>query len=120
MNFRHIFAYITKKIKLLEREKDKLRGKLEEVWDMIDGYKEKNEYGYSTLEGDVRVLKLPTIGSDLGIQEALDGELKAGGGESVKETKAFRRKKHRDDAQMAANVMDGMNPDTDGWKLGRE
>lgn len=114
---------IVKKIKLLEREKERIQGKLEEVWDMIDGYKEKNEYGYHTLEGDVRVLKLPVIGSDAGIQEALTGELKAGGGENIEETKAFRRQKHRDDAQMAANVMDGMSPDTkgdeDGWKLGR-
>ena len=113
---------ITKEIKLLEQKKERIRGKLEEVWAMIDGYKEKNEYGYSTLEGDVRVLKLPTIGSDLGIEEALQGELRAGEGESLKEVKAFRLQKHKDDAQMAVNVMDGMSPETDedDWKLGRE
>ena len=110
---------VTKEIKLLEQKKERIRGKLEEVWAMIDGYKEKNEYGYSTLEGDVRVLKLPTIGSDLGIHEALKGELRAGEGESLKEVKAFRLQKHKDDAQMAVNVMDGMSPDDD-WKLGRE
>jgi hypothetical protein len=114
---------ITKKIAQLEFEKDKIRGKLEEVWDMIDGYKEKNEYGYATLEGGVRVLKLPVIGSEKGIEEALSGKVVAGGGEDLETTRKHRKKKHRDDAQMAANVMDGMNPDVkgdeDGWKLGR-
>jgi hypothetical protein len=114
---------ITKKIRQLEFEKDKIRGKLEEVWDMIDGYKEKNEYGYSTLEGDVRVLKLPVIGSEKGIEEALSGKVAAGGGEDLETTRKYRKKKHREDAEMAANVMDGMNPEfseeDEGWKLGR-
>ena len=114
---------IVKKIRQLEFEKDKIRGKLEEVWDMIDGYKEKNEYGYSTLEGDVRVLKLPVIGSEKGIAEALSGKVAAGGGEDLETTRKYRKKKHREDAIMAATVMDGMSPDTkgdeEGWKLGR-
>jgi hypothetical protein len=114
---------ITKKIKELEIQRNKIRGKIEEIWDMIDGYKEKNEYGHTTLEGGVRVLKLPVIGSEKGIQEALKGELAAGGGEDEKTARKYRRDKQRDDAQMAANVMDGMSPkekgDEDGWKLGR-
>jgi len=114
---------ISKKIKMLEYEKAKIRGKLEEVWDMIDGYKEANEYGHTTLEGGVKVLKLPVIGSDKGIQDALKGEVAAGGGEDLETAKRLRHIKHRADAQMAATVMDGMSPDTkgdeDGWKLGR-
>lgn len=101
---------IVKKIKLLEEEKTKIRGKLEEVWAMIDGYKEKNEYGYHTLEGDVRVLQLPVIGSDKGINDALTGGLAASGGEDLETTKKYRAQRHREDAQMAATVMDGASP----------
>ena len=114
---------ISKKIKQLEIERTKIRGKLEEIWDQIDGYKEENEYGRLTLEGGVKVLRLPVIWSEKGIQDALKGELAAGGGEDVETTRKYRRDKHRRDAQMAANVMDGMNPeekgDEEGWKLGR-
>ena len=114
---------ISKKIKALEIERNKIRGKIEEIWEQIDGYKEENEYGRLTLDGGVKVLKLPVIGSEKGIQEALKGELKAGGGEDKETTRKYRRDKHRRDAQMAANVMDGMAPDEkgdeDAWKLGR-
>lgn len=114
---------IAKKISELEFEKNKIRGKLEEVWDMIDGYKEKNEYGYSTLVGDVKVLKLPVIGSDKGIADALSGKVEAGGGEDLEATRKYRKQMHREDAQLAATVMDGMSPDEkgdeEGWKLGR-
>jgi hypothetical protein len=114
---------IAKQIRQLEFEKDKIRGKLEEVWDMIDGYKEKNEYGYSTLEGGVKVLKLPQIGSDKGIADALGGKVAAEGGYDLETTRKYRKQRHREDAQMAANVMDGMNPDTseedESWRLCR-
>ena len=112
---------LVKKKKEIEEEIIKIRGKLEEVWSMIDGYKEKNEYGYSKLEGGVRVLKLPVIGSQKGIDEALSGKVTAIDGEDLETVKKYRAQKHRDDSQMAATVMDGMNPsnkgDEDGWKL---
>ena len=114
---------ISKKIKELEMRKERISGKLEEIWDMIDGYKEGEGYGRTTLEGGVRVLKLPVIGSEKGIHDALKGELRAGGGEDEKTARAYRKKKQRDDCQMAVNVMDGMSPDKKGgeddWKLGR-
>ena len=48
-----------RKIRDLERQLERIEGRIEERWDEYNTHKDTGEYGHQGLEGGVRVLKVP-------------------------------------------------------------
>lgn len=101
---------LIKKALDLKRQIHKVDGRIEEMWEWLDSWKEKGEYGVRTLEGGVKVLKVPTFKTQAELQRALSGEPQAIGGASEKETLQARESRARFDAQQAVDVLSGQSP----------
>jgi len=103
-------AVLTRKLRALEKQIEHVEGRIEEMWEWLDSWKEKGEYGVRALEGGVKVMKLPEFKTQAEIQRALSGEPQAVGGASEKETLQAREARGRHDAQEAVNVLSGQSP----------
>ena len=101
---------LRKKIEALKRTEDELRGRIKEIWEQIDSWKEIGEFGTLTREGDARVFKLPVFGNEKDVANALAGGEAGPQGESLAEVKQAREQKGKSDGQQAVDIMDGQSP----------
>ena len=101
---------LIKKALDLKKQIERVDGRIEEMWEWLDSWKEKGEYGHRTLENGVRVMKVPTFKTQEEMQKALSGKPQAIGGASEKETLRAREGRARGDGQQAVNVLSGMSP----------
>ena len=98
------------KYKDLKNEITKVEGRIEEMWDQLEAWQDKGGYGHRSVEGDVRVMKVPKFKTMDEMQSALEGKPAAKGGFDEKTTLRAREARARFDAQQAVDVLDGNSP----------
>lgn len=101
---------LEKKLRDLKKDIARVDGRIEEMWDWLEGWKEKGGYGHRTLEEGVRVLKVPEFKTQAEMERALSGKPQAIGGLDEKVAIQSRESRSRHDAQQAVDVLSGQSP----------
>lgn len=101
---------LEKKLRDLQRDIAKTDGRIEEMWEQLDAWKDKGGYGHRTLENGVRVLNVPKFKTQAEMERALSGKPQAIGGLEEKDAIRAREARSRSDAQQAIDVLSGQSP----------
>ena len=94
----------------LERQLERIEGRLEERWDEFNTHKDTGEYGHQTLEGGVRVLKVPKFKTQEEMERALSGEPAAIDKAGEAATIQAREARARLDGQKLVDNLSGNSP----------
>jgi len=94
----------------LKKRIERTEGAIAEMWEWHKSWKDVGEYGYRSLEGGTRVLKVPQFKTQQEMQAALEGKETAIGGIDKKFVVRARENRARHDAQQAVDVLDGKSP----------
>jgi len=101
---------LIKKALDLKKQIERVDGRIEEMWEWLDSWKEKGEYGHRKLEGGVRVMKVPTFKTQEEMQRALSGKAEALGEIDEMTILDARESRARFDAQRAVDILSGQSP----------
>ena len=113
------------KIRDLEKQLERVEGRIEEMWNWHDIHRDTGEYGHHSLEGGVRVLKVPKFKAQEEMERALSGEPAAIDRADEKETIRAREARARLDGQQLIDNLDGNSPldkreDANNWEADSE
>lgn len=94
----------------LRKQIREVDGRIAEMWEWLDAWKEKGEYGHRKLEGGVRVMQVPTFKTQEEMQRALSGKAEALGEIDEMTILDARESRAKFDAQQAVNILSGQSP----------
>lgn len=101
---------LIKKALALKKQIAHVDGRIEEIWEWLDSWREKGEYGHRKLEGGVRVMKVPTFKTQEEMQRALSGKAEALGELDEMTIRDARESRAKFDAQQAVDILSGQSP----------
>lgn len=101
---------LIKKALGLRKQIREVDGRIAEMWEWLDSWREKGEYGHRKLEGGVRVMQVPTFKTQEEIQRALSGKAEALGEIDEMTVLDARESRAKFDAQQAVNILSGQSP----------
>lgn len=94
----------------LRKQVREVDGRIAEMWEWLDAWKEKGEYGHRKLEGGVRVMQVPTFKTQEEMERALSGKAEALGELDEMTILDARESRAKFDAQQAVNILSGQSP----------
>ena len=101
---------LIKKALDLRKQIREVDGRIAEMWEWHDGWKEKGDYGHRKLEGGVRVMQVPKFKTQEEMQRALSGKAEALGELDEMVIRDIREHRASPDAQQAVNILSGQSP----------
>src|SRR3990167_1814178 len=102
--------------KQLSDKRERLQGRLEEMWEWLHAHKDKGDYGEHMRIGDHKpTIKLPTFGDRSKLEEAIEQRGKSVAGYSEGEARAARIERARTDGQTAVDEIVTMPEDDWPW-----
>jgi len=101
---------LIKKALDLRKQIREVDGRIAEMWEWLDSWKEKGDYGHRKLEGGVRVMQVPKFKTQEEMQRALSGKAEALGELDEMVIRDIREHRASSDAQQAVNILSGQSP----------
>lgn len=101
---------LIKKALDLRKQIREVDGRIAEMWEWHDSWREKGEYGHRKLEGGVRVMQVPTFKTQEEMQRALSGKAEALGEIDERTILDARESRAKFDAQQAVDILSGQSP----------
>jgi len=94
----------------LEKQIERVNGRIEEMWDWHASWTDKGDYGHRTLEDGVRVMKVPKFKTQDEMQRALEGKGMGIGETSEEEVLDAREARARKDGQIHVDLLNNNSP----------